>query len=87
MHIVVNGNGNIVAGRDNYINSCVDNSVAGKIPDELLSEYNRVVEYLLDHKNSKQEKESRILKFKEAMISGGASAIVGEVVKYLIALL
>ena len=75
------GNNNIVAGRDNNIMSNTDNSVIDQIPKELLEEFKIITQYICQTKISKDKK------FTNSLIDAGASAISGEIVKYLIALL
>lgn len=81
------GNNNIVAGRDNNIMSNTDNSVIDQIPKELLEEFKIITQYICQTNISKENKDSCIKKFTNSLIDAGASAISGEIVKYLIALL
>lgn len=87
MSINIIGDGNIVAGRDIISDSHVDKSVTQKIPEELQEEFRIVTEYICRINNPKEEKKSRINKFKDSLVAAGASSIVGEVVKYLFSLL
>lgn len=87
MSTTVVGNNNIVAGRDNNIMSNTDNSVIEKIPKELQEEFKIITQYLCRTNISKEKKASCIKNFTDSLIATGASAISGEVVKYLFALL
>ncbi len=79
MSITVNGNNNVVAGRDNNQNSNVANYTINDIPPQHQEEYRKLLDYILQRNNSKEDKNSKVSKFIDTLLNSGVGAIVGEV--------